>query len=75
MIALVLCMATFPAMANHPEFESYKIGGAVLIAIFITYVFIKPLKTKSLLLKAIITILIFLGVSSFTLGIAYILSL
>jgi len=55
----VLCMATFPAMANHPEFESYKIGGAVLIAIFITYVFIKPLKTKSYCLKQSLPFLYF----------------
>ena len=75
LIVIMLCMVAFPAMANHPEFESYKIGGAILIALFITVVFIKPLKTKNWLLKAIIAIIVFLGISSFTIGLAYIYSM
>lgn len=72
---ILLCLATFPAMANHPEVGNYKIGGTIIISIFITYVLLKPLKIKSLLTKILIAALYFAGILSFCLGIAYILSM
>lgn len=75
LILILLFLTTFPAMANHPEVENYKIAGAIIISAFITYALLKPLKTKSLLTKTIIATLYFAGILSFSLGIAYILSM